>query len=86
MRTSPSLIVAAFLLTGLTISASQAQRLRPRDIDALPSKAADTKIPYGPDALQFGELRLPLVLRVATSGRAGEGRQQERGAEAARAA
>jgi acetyl esterase/lipase len=35
------------------------QRLRPADVDALPSKPADTKIPYGTDPLQFGELRLP---------------------------
>jgi len=53
------LVLAVFLLAGLTVGASQAQRLRPRDIDALPSKPADTKIPYGPDTLQFGELRLP---------------------------
>jgi acetyl esterase/lipase len=36
-----------------------AQRLRPRDVDALPSKPADTKIPYGKDDRQYGELRLP---------------------------
>jgi acetyl esterase/lipase len=59
MRTPSRAILTAFLLAGLTVSASQAQRLRPRDVDALPSKAADTKIPYGPDDQQFGELRLP---------------------------
>ncbi len=33
--------------------------LRPADINALPSKPADARIPYGPDSLQFGDLRLP---------------------------
>ena len=36
-----------------------AQRLGPRDIDALPSKPADAKVSYGTGELQFGELRLP---------------------------
>ena len=36
-----------------------AQRLRPRDVDALPSRAADHRIAYGTDSLQFGDLRLP---------------------------
>lgn len=38
----------------------QTGRLRPRDVDAIPSKAADARIPYGPDSLQFADLRLPL--------------------------
>lgn len=59
MRASSRLVLTVCLLAGLTFSASQAQRLRPRDIDALPSKPADTKIPYGRGDLQFGELRLP---------------------------
>ena len=33
--------------------------LRPADINALPSKAADARIAYGADSLQFGDLRLP---------------------------
>jgi acetyl esterase/lipase len=49
----------ALVLTLAGVSISQAQRLSPRDIDKLPSKPADTKIPYGDDPLQFGELRLP---------------------------
>lgn len=49
--------MVAVCLAGATILG--AQRLRPRDIDALPSKPADTKIPYGADPLQYGELRLP---------------------------
>jgi acetyl esterase/lipase len=36
-----------------------AQRLQPRDVDALPSRAADVRISYGTDPLQFGDLRLP---------------------------
>ena len=50
---------AAMLACTLAGVAVHAQRLRPRDIDALPSKPADTKIPYGSDELQYGELRLP---------------------------
>ena len=38
---------------------SQAQRLRPADVNNLPSKPPDSKISYGSDPLQFGELRLP---------------------------
>lgn len=43
----------------IAIGAAAQQRLGPRDVDALPSKPADTKIPYGKDDVQFGELRLP---------------------------
>ena len=50
---------AALVLTFAGVGISQTQRLGPRDIDRLPSKPADTKIPYGEDPLQFGELRLP---------------------------
>ncbi len=56
-----SRVVAAALLSvvaSVSIFAAQ-QRLRPADVDALPSKPADTKIPYGADPQQFGELRLP---------------------------
>lgn len=49
-------LVAALAIAGTLVDA---QRLRPRDVDALPSKAPDTRIPYGSDPLQFGELRLP---------------------------
>ena len=40
-------------------SMSQAQRLRPADVNNLPSKPADKTISYGSDPLQYGELRLP---------------------------
>lgn len=36
-----------------------AQRIGPRDIDALPQSAPTIISSYGPDALQMGELRLP---------------------------
>ena len=39
--------------------AAQMPRLRPRDVDALPSRPADFRVTYGDDPLQFGELRLP---------------------------
>ena len=35
------------------------QNLRPQDVNNLPSTPADKRISYGPDALQFGDLRLP---------------------------
>ena len=47
------------VVAAIATSMSQTQRLRPADINNLPSKPADAKIPYGSDPLQFGELRLP---------------------------
>ena len=38
---------------------AQATRLRPRDVDTLPSKPATARVAYGQDSLQFGDLRLP---------------------------
>lgn len=59
MRVTSALVVS-LVLAGVAPALSQpAPRLRPRDVDALPSKPADTKIPYGQDDLQYGELRLP---------------------------
>jgi len=52
-----ALIVAFAAAAG--IHAVAAGQMRPRDVDALPSKPPDTRIPYGKDDLQFGELRLP---------------------------
>ncbi|MGQ0647375.1 MAG: alpha/beta fold hydrolase [Gemmatimonadaceae bacterium] len=44
----------------LLVSSLEAQgRLRPRDVDTLPSKPATARIAYGTDSLQFGDLRLP---------------------------
>jgi acetyl esterase/lipase len=51
-----SLVV--LLAAGVALALST-QRLRPRDVDALPSRAADARVSYGEDPLQFGELRLP---------------------------
>ncbi len=58
-RSVPAFIVALSLAAGAHVFSQPAARLRPRDVDALPSKPADTKIPYGKDDLQYGELRLP---------------------------
>lgn len=41
------------------LSSLPAQQLRPRDVDTLPSRAPDLRDAYGPDSLQFGELRIP---------------------------
>lgn len=55
--------IASMALTlGLALSspASAQQRLlRASDNDTLPSKPATARIRYGPDSLQFGDLRLP---------------------------
>ena len=60
MNTLSRLAVGALLSTVASATIFAAQRpLRPADVDALPSKPADTKIPYGTDPLQYGELRLP---------------------------
>ena len=52
---------AATLLASLALAVpSDAQHyLHAGDIDALPSRPADHRIPYGADSLQFGDLRLP---------------------------
>ncbi|MFP5355480.1 MAG: hypothetical protein ACLGIK_10090, partial [Gemmatimonadota bacterium] len=51
--------VALALAVGAPTTAGPQGFLRPADINALPSKPADARIAYGPDSLQFGELRLP---------------------------
>jgi len=43
----------------LTTQILSAQQLGPRDIDALPASTPNVMQKYGPNALQFGELRLP---------------------------
>lgn len=44
----------------LPVDASPRQRLlSPADVNELPSRAADARIPYGPAPAQFGDLRLP---------------------------
>ncbi len=46
-------------MTCLTSSSAFAQRLGPRDVDALPSRLPQLRASYGADSLQFGDLRLP---------------------------
>ena len=57
MRLIGAIIVACAAAAG--IQAAAAAQMRPRDVDALASKPPDTRIPYGSDDLQHGELRLP---------------------------
>jgi acetyl esterase/lipase len=59
MRTPSRVLVAIVpgLIVGEMLYAQQ--RLRPADINNLPSKPADSRIAYGTDPLQFGELRMP---------------------------
>jgi acetyl esterase/lipase len=46
-------------MTCLMASPAPAQRIGPRDVDSLPSRSPQLRASYGPDSLQFGELRLP---------------------------
>lgn len=60
MRHALPAVVIAVLASLLTdASTAAAQRLRPRDVDTLPSRAPDAVLSYGADSLQVGELRLP---------------------------
>ena len=52
-------LYAAFGALAIVPVVAGAQFLRPRDVDALPSRAADARIAYGTDSLQFGDLRVP---------------------------
>jgi len=53
--------LAVLLLASLWSSAlaAQSRLLRASDNDTLPAKPPTARIAYGPDSLQFGELRLP---------------------------
>ena len=48
------------MLSVVTSGLLHAQYLRPRDVDTLPARPADLRLPYGTDSLQFGDLRLPV--------------------------
>ncbi|MEO6214332.1 MAG: alpha/beta hydrolase [Vicinamibacterales bacterium] len=49
----------AIIIAVIAAAVLPAQRLRPSDVDRLPSKLPDARVAYGSDPLQFGELRLP---------------------------
>jgi acetyl esterase/lipase len=55
----PLVALSAILLATAAGVMVATQRLGPQDVDKLPSKPADSKIAYGSDPLQFGELRVP---------------------------
>lgn len=55
----PTVVLAALASFLINASTATAQRLRPRDVDTLPSRAPDAVVSYGSDSLQLGELRLP---------------------------
>lgn len=56
-------LVSLALLLG---APSFAQRhLSPNDVERLPSRSADARLPYGSDSLQFGDLRLPASQKPA---------------------
>lgn len=54
-----SLAIVASIGFASSASPVSAQRLRPRDVDTLPSRPADAVVSYGSDSLLLGELRLP---------------------------
>jgi hypothetical protein len=47
------------VMVSLAAAPAAAQRISPRDVNNLPSRVPQLVAPYGPDSLQFGELRLP---------------------------
>jgi acetyl esterase/lipase len=52
--------VAVLLTSVLVVTPAHAQHyLHASDVDALPSRPADQRVSYGPDSLEFGDLRLP---------------------------
>ena len=53
------LLIGIAVAICLTATSSLAQRLGPRDVDTLPSRAPQLRSAYGSDSLQFGELRMP---------------------------
>lgn len=57
--TLPTVVFAVLASLFVDTTAATAQRLRPRDVDTLPSRAPDEVVSYGSDSLQVGELRLP---------------------------
>jgi acetyl esterase/lipase len=55
----PKRLIVSFALAAFATSLPAQRMLRPADIDALPSKPATARIAYGPEALNYGDLRLP---------------------------
>jgi len=57
----PLLHAALALCAVATVRAQDARPrlLRPSDVDALPVRTTGVRVPYGPDSLQFGDLRVP---------------------------
>lgn len=53
----PAIVAALLCLAAGSLEGQS--RLRPSDVDALPTRAADARVAYGTDPLQFGDLRLP---------------------------
>jgi len=58
-RTRFGIVITTAAVAVATALAFGSQRLRPRDVDALPSRPADARLTYGSDPLQYGDLRLP---------------------------
>jgi acetyl esterase/lipase len=54
-----TLTIGALCLAAPQIASSQPKRLRVSDVDTITLQQAGARIAYGPDSLQFGELRMP---------------------------
>ena len=54
-----TLSLSVVIAIGVIASTVEAQFLGPQQVNKLPSSAADHRIHYGSDPLQFGEMRLP---------------------------
>ena len=54
-----TLSLSVVIAIGVIASTVEAQFLGPQQVNKLPSSAADHRILYGSDPLQFGEMRLP---------------------------
>ena len=52
-------VACALAMVPLSGGGRALAQIGPRDVDVLPSKAADERVAYGKGALQFGDLRLP---------------------------
>ena len=58
MRNVALALILCIILAPLSVYADT-QYLSHQDIASLPTISADARVAYGPDSLQFGELRLP---------------------------
>lgn len=59
VRTLLHIALALCAVVPLRAQDARPRLMRPSDVDALPVRSAGVRVAYGPDSLQFGDLRLP---------------------------